>query len=133
MRTIKLAVNGTLMRGLELNPNLINAGAKFVREAETEKAYRIWSIQDVHPAMKKVLEGGISVPLEVWDVPAEGIASILLQEPPGLCIGLISLSDGEVTLGVLGEDFLIQTKGKEITKYGGWRAYLTSPDYQGKR
>ncbi len=132
MQSVKLAVNGTLMRGLVLNPNLINAGATFIREATTEPCYRIWSIEDVHPAMKKVAEGGISVPLEVWDVPAAGVAKILMQEPPGLCIGLVTLSDGEVTLGVLGEDFLIQSRGKEITSYGGWRAYIASPEYSGK-
>jgi len=32
---IPLAVNGTLMRGLELNANLTAAGAHFVREAAT--------------------------------------------------------------------------------------------------
>lgn len=132
MQRVKLAVNGTLMRGLKLNPNLINAGATFAREAKTEPCYRIWSIEDVHPAMKKVASGGIAVPLEVWDVPVEGIAAILLQEPPGLCIGLVQLDDGEVTLGVLGEDFLIASRGKEITAHGGWRAYIASPDYQGE-
>lgn len=132
MQRVKLAVNGTLMRGLKLNPNLINAGAGFVREAKTEPCYRIWSIQDVHPAMKKVTSGGIAVPLEVWDVPAGEIASILLQEPPGLCIGLVTLEDGEIVLGVLGEDFLIEQKGKEITTYGGWRAYTANPEYQGE-
>ena len=132
MQRVKLAVNGTLMRGLKLNPNLINAGAVFDREAKTEPCYRIWSIEDAHPAMKKVAAGGIAVPLEVWNVPAEGIAAILLQEPPGLCIGLVTLDDGEVTLGVLGEDFLIESKGKEITAYAGWRAYVASPEYKGE-
>ena len=33
-----LAVNGTLMRGLELNANLVAAGATFVREDDTEPA-----------------------------------------------------------------------------------------------
>jgi hypothetical protein len=28
---VLLAVNGTLMRGLELNPNMIDGGAEFVR------------------------------------------------------------------------------------------------------
>ena len=37
---VLLAVNGTLMRGLELNPNLLAAGATFVRETKTEPAYR---------------------------------------------------------------------------------------------
>ena len=39
---IPLAVNGTLMRGLELNGNLTVAGAHFVREAATAPEYRLW-------------------------------------------------------------------------------------------
>lgn len=34
MTTTLLAVNGTLMRGLELNPNVQEAGGIFVRETE---------------------------------------------------------------------------------------------------
>lgn len=131
MRMIKLAVNGTLMRGLKLNGNLVKAGAVFVKEAVTEPCYRLWSIDDIHPAMKKVLEGGASVAVEVWDVPAAGLAGLLLQEPPGLCIGLVKLADGEAVLGVIGEDFLIGSRGKEITSYGGWRAYTAGPEYGG--
>jgi len=41
MMPVKLAVNGTLMWGLELNPNMIAAGATFVREAATAPAYRL--------------------------------------------------------------------------------------------
>lgn len=41
---VLLAVNGTLMRGLELNGNLIAAGATFVRESETAPTYRLWSM-----------------------------------------------------------------------------------------
>lgn len=33
---ILLAVNGTLMRGLKLNGNMLVAGATFVREAKTD-------------------------------------------------------------------------------------------------
>jgi len=36
--TIRLAVNGTLMRGFELNGNLIAAGASFARETTTGSA-----------------------------------------------------------------------------------------------
>ena len=56
--TILLAVNGTLMQGLELSPNMTAAGAEFVREATTEPTYRLWSIDDAHPAMMRVGEGG---------------------------------------------------------------------------
>ena len=56
--TLKLAVNGTLMRDLELNENLLNVGAEFLCEATTTPNYRLWSINDVHPAMVRVAQGG---------------------------------------------------------------------------
>lgn len=120
---VKLAVNGTLMRGLELNPNLLAIAAQFLRETQTEPAYRIWSIADRHPAMLKVKEGGVAIAVEVWAVPASGLATLLMQEPPGLCIGKVRLADGEEVLGVLGEPFLCEGQ-VEITQYGGWRAYI---------
>jgi len=122
---VKLAVNGTLMRGLELNGNLLDVGAIFVREAATAPTYRLWSIDDRHPAMLRVASGGTAVAVEVWAVPPEGLARVLLQEPPGLCIGKVRLADGEEVLGVLGEPILCQGQ-REITSYGGWRAYLAA-------
>jgi len=96
---VKLAVNGTLMRGLELNANMLEAKATFLRDATTAPVYRLWSVNDRHPAMIRVLSGGASIALEVWAVPPEGLAQILLREPPGLCIGKVTLADGEEVLG----------------------------------
>ena len=122
---VHLAVNGTLMRGLELNPTMIDAGAVFVRETTTAPSYRLWSIDDRHPAMIRVASGGVPVAVEVWAVPPEGLAKILLQEPPGLCIGKVKLADGEEALGVLGEPLLVEGQ-REISSYGGWRAYIAT-------
>lgn len=119
---MQLAINGTLMRGLELNKNLLEAGATFVREAATAPVYRLWSIADAHPAMQRVAYDGASIALEIWEMPAAGIASVLLQEPPGLAIGKVELSDGEHVLGVLGEALLCEGQ-KDITSFGGWRTY----------
>jgi gamma-glutamylcyclotransferase (GGCT)/AIG2-like uncharacterized protein YtfP len=121
---VLLAVNGTLMRGLKLNPNMAAAGASFVREASTQPVYRVWSVDDDHPAMVRVTDGsGTAVALEVWSVPAEGLAGILQKEPPGLSIGKVTLHDGTTVLGVLGEPALVEGK-REITHHGGWRAYV---------
>jgi len=120
-----LAVNGTLMRGLELNKNMLEVGAKFVREDETDACYRVWSIDDRHPAMLRTPGQGTRVALELWDVPASGLARILQNEPPGLAIGKVVLKDGSVVLGVLGEPFLCEGK-REITEFGGWRAYVAA-------
>ena len=124
-QAIALAVNGTLMRGLELNENLLAVGATFVREATTEPTYRLFSIDDVHPAMMRVKTGGVAIALEIWAVPPAGLTEILLKEPPGLCIGKVRLADGAEVLGVVGESICCE-KGRDITQYGGWRNYLAN-------
>jgi len=125
MERTLLAVNGTLMRGLELNPNMLAAGARFVREDRTDAGYRIWSIGDRHPAMLRTPGAGAQVELEIWEVPLAGLASILMSEPPGLSIGKVVLQDGSIVLGVLGEPFLCEGR-REITEFGGWRAYIAA-------
>ena len=124
--SVLLAVNGTLMRGLELENNMIKVGAAFLCEATTERAYRLWSIRDAYPAMIRVNPedpeaAGIAV--EVWRVPAAGLTEILAGEPAGLSIGKVKLDDGRTVFGVIGEP--IAVKGmKEITSFGGWRRYI---------
>lgn len=122
MDAAHLAVNGTLMRGLALNPNLLKVGATFVRETNTAPVYRLWSIDDQYPAMQRVEAGGATIALEIWAVPVAHLGTILLGEPLGLCIGKVLLNDGTTTLGVLGEAWLCAGK-REITAWGNWRAY----------
>ncbi|WP_294567473.1 glutamyl-tRNA amidotransferase [uncultured Succinatimonas sp.] len=123
--SVLLAVNGTLMRGLELCKNMEDAGAKFVKEDSTAPCYRLWSVNDNNPAMLKVKEGGISVLLEVWSVPKAGLADILQKEPPGLCIGKVQLNDGSYVLGVIAEPWVVEGM-KDISQYRGWRNYIAS-------
>ena len=119
------AVNGTLMRGLELNDNMLRAGAAFVREAKTAPVYRLWSIDDRHPGMVRVSRGGGAVRLELWEVNPEGLVSIIEAEPAGLSVGRVLLADGSTVLGVLAEPVLTENQ-REITQHGGWREYLSS-------
>ena len=94
-------------------------------EARTAVCYRLWSIADRHPAMMRAASGGASIDLELWSVPHEGIAELLLAEPPGLAIGKVALDDGGEALGVLGEAALCEGC-KEITEFGGWRRYVAT-------
>lgn len=118
-----LAVNGTLMRGLELHINMSRAGAVFLGERQTEPTYRLFSIRDVHPAMQRVHAGGVAVAVELYAVPFDGLCAILSREPPGLCIGKVRLEDGQTVLGVLGEAALCEGM-PDISAWGGWRAYI---------
>ena len=118
-----LAVNGTLMRGLELNPNMLEVGAEFVREDITVPVYRLFSIGDRHPGMYRVAEGGVAVAVEVWAVPPAGLGAILSKEPAGLSIGKVQLQSGAEVLGVLAEPILCAGQC-EISDYGGWHSYI---------
>jgi hypothetical protein len=124
---VLLAVNGTLMRGLELEPNLVNLGATFVREDRTEPAYRLYSINDIHPAMVRVpanATNGVSVAVEIWSIPADGVATLLGKEPPGLSIGKAKLENGSIVLGVIAEPALVVGM-KDISNYNGsFRDYI---------
>ena len=120
--TTLVAVNGTLMRGLELNGNMTKAGGVFVREDQTDAHYRLWSINDRHPGMIRVMEGGVAVALEIWQLPLASFATLLLSEPAGLAIGKVKLLDGSEVLGVLAEPWLVAGQ-QEITEHGGWRQY----------
>jgi hypothetical protein len=135
---VELAVNGTLMRGLELEPNLVNLGATFVRENQTEPAYRLFSINDVHPAMVRVPaagfenETGVSVAVEIWCVPPAGLGTLSGREPPGLSIGKVTLADGEsIVLGVIAEPALLVGM-RDISNFttddaaANWRVYIAS-------
>jgi hypothetical protein len=131
---VLIAVNGTLMRGLELEPNLVNLGATFVREDRTEPACRLYSVNDVHPAMVRLpaneTNGGVTVAVEIWSVPADGVATLLSKEPPGLSIGKVKLQNGTTILGVLAEPALVVGK-KDISNFdGSWREYIAQTGMQ---
>jgi hypothetical protein len=118
-----LAVNGGLMRGMKDCDRMVSAGGEFVREAMTAPVFRLWSVEDDHPAMIRVNRGGSAVPVELWSLSTEGLVEILRSEPFGLTLGRYPLEDGTLVLGVLGEPAYVEGQ-RDITDYGGWRAYV---------
>jgi gamma-glutamylcyclotransferase (GGCT)/AIG2-like uncharacterized protein YtfP len=120
-----LAVNGTLMRGLELNSHMLDAGGVFICEDITAPVYRLWSIHDDYPGMARSESGGAGITVELWELSAEGILQLLSGEPQGLCLGKVTLADGRVVLGILAEAQILENCS-EITRFGDWRNYLQS-------
>ena len=118
----QLFVNGTLMRGLKLHPNL--DGATFLEEIATAPVYRIHSIGDVHPGMYEVDEGGVSVQGELYEVPDDVWQRVESGEPPGLYRGPVKLADGRVVPGILYPQEMAEAGcHRDISEYGGWRGY----------
>lgn len=117
-----LFVNGTLMRGLALNANL--DGAEFLGEARTVPRYRLYSIDDIHPGMFEVEEGGVSVAGEVYRLPDDVWARVEAGEPPGLYRGPVRLDDGRTIDGILFPRELAEGKHRDISDHGDWRVYM---------
>ena len=77
---ITLAVNGTLMRGLSLNKNLLDQNAEFVSETRTCSSYRLWTIQDEYPAMIRDEKEGKKIDVELWKLSSDSLIPILLSD-----------------------------------------------------
>lgn len=119
--------NGTVMRGQPAHHHL--EGAIFLRRMRTSPRYRLYSIEDRHPAMIATSrDDGISVPGELYFVPHEVWPAIEQSEPDGLYCGHVELSGGETVYGMLGRPRLIAERGQDVSDAGGWIDYLERDD-----
>jgi gamma-glutamylcyclotransferase (GGCT)/AIG2-like uncharacterized protein YtfP len=120
---IELFVNGTLMSGLPLHPNL--DGAEFLEAVRTAPSYRLYAIaDDLHPGMYEVGNGGVSVAGELYRVPADVLERVEAGEPPNLYRGRVRLEDGREVWGILYPEELAERNGRDISRYADWRAYM---------
>jgi hypothetical protein len=70
------------------------------------------------------------VAVDIWSVPADGVATLLSKEPPGLSIGKIKLQNSTTMLGVLAEPALVVGR-KDISNFdGSWREYIAQTGIQ---
>jgi len=125
----ELFVNGTLMRGLKLHPNM--GSSEFLGEFRTAPYYRVHTINDVHPGMYRLEEGetgGASIVGELYMVADETWQAIEAGEPPNLYRGKVLLEDGREVYGILYPRELAEGHYPEITVYGGWRGYMASKE-----
>lgn len=118
-----LFVNGTLMKGLALHGNL--EGAELEAETETAPKYRMHSVNDVHPGMYEVDEGGAAIRGELYTLPIDVLLHVIEGEPPGLYRGPVELADGRVVPGIL-YDKAMARQHPDITEFGDWRTYMAS-------
>jgi allophanate hydrolase len=75
--------------------------------------------------MVRVAQGGAAIELEVWELPATEFGGFVAGIPAPLGIGKVELADGSIVPGFLCEGFAVDG-AKDITRLGGWRAYLRS-------
>ena len=66
---------------------------------------------------------GPGIEVEVWAVPEHQFGSFVAGVPAPLGIGNAVLDDGSKVKSFICEPYAVE-KATEITRFGGWRAYL---------
>ena len=123
---ILLAVAGAHLSGQPLNHELVRRGGRLAFDARTDASYRMYLVDGPRPGLTRTVpdQGGAGIEVEVWSLPAGEFGGFLATVEPPLAIGPVELSDGQRVLG-----FVCTADGadpaRDITSYGGWRAYLT--------
>ena len=123
---LMIAVVGAHMSGMPLNKELLDYRGRFERSARTAPEYRLYALAGgppQRPGMLRRANGGASIELEIWSLPVRQFAEFISRIPTPLGIGAVTLEDGSTVQGFLCEDYASKD-AKDITHFGGWRAYV---------
>ena len=126
--TMPIAVVGAHLSGLPLNSQLTDRGAVLRETARTAPHYRLYALADTtppKPGMLRVGCEGAAIEVEVWEMPQGEVGAFLALVPAPLGIGKIELEDGRWVHGFVCEAHALQS-APDVTRHGGWRAYLQS-------
>ena len=125
---LPLAVVGAHLRGQPLNHQLTGGGGRFIRADRTADCYRLFALAGSSPPKPGLVRGlpgsGGSIEIEIWELPESAWAAFVAAIPPPLGIGTLVLADGSTVKGFLCES-AATFRAEDITRHGGWRAYLS--------
>jgi allophanate hydrolase len=125
MQTVKLAVVGAHLKDMPLHWQLTSREATFVGAFETAPEYRLYAIADSVPPKPALVHSpdGAAIAVEVYEMGIAEFGSFVVEVPPPLAIGTVTLSDGTSVKGFVAEPRAL-TGAQDITHLGGWRAYI---------
>lgn len=124
----RLVVCGAHLKGLALNWQLLQRGARLIQATHSSPDYRLYALAGgpiKRPGMVRVASGGVAVPVEVWELPSSELGSFLTGIPAPLGLGKVQLADGRWETGFICEDYGLQG-ALDISERGGWRGYLAT-------
>lgn len=129
-KTLDVAVVGAHLGGQPLNWQLIECGARLTSATRTAARYRLYALADTvppKPGLVRTPEGGAAIEVEVWTLPERAFGGFMAQVGPPLGIGSLELANGQWVKGFICEPLAVQG-ATDITRHGGWRAYLAARD-----
>ena len=125
MQTVKLAVVGAHLKDMPLHWQLTSRDAKFVGAFETAPEYRLYAIANSVPPKPALVHSpdGAAIAVEVYELRVAEFGSFVVEVPPPLAIGTVTLADGTSVKGFVAEPRALDG-AQDITHLGGWRAYI---------
>lgn len=125
MQTVKLAVVGAHLKDMPLHWQLTSREARFVGALETAPSYRLYAMADSVPPKPALVhsDDGGAIAVEVYELGVAEFGSFVVEVPPPLAIGTVTLSDGSSVKGFVAEPRALNG-AEDITSLGGWRAYV---------
>jgi allophanate hydrolase len=126
---VPIVVVGAHLTGMPLNHELTRPGGKRVKSCRTAPDYRLFVLPDTAPPKPGLIRepgfAGKGLEVEVWKVTPEAFGRFVQNIPAPLGIGKVTLDDGSQTSGFLCEAHALEG-AREITEFGGWRAYIAN-------
>lgn len=120
---MRIAVVGAHLGGMPLNAQLLERGARLHASTRTAACYRLYALPDgKRPALVRVSRGGAPVECEVWELPAARLGDFVAGIAAPLGLGSVLLEGGAAVPGFICEPIGLD-EARDITDYGGWRAY----------
>jgi allophanate hydrolase len=130
---IPIVVVGAHLSGLPLNHQLTEPGGQLLRRGRTAPDYRLFALPNTTPPKPGLVRdpgfAGPGLDIEVWELPAGAFGRFVAQIPAPLGIGKVTLDDGSAAPGFLCEAHAV-VGAREITQFGGWRAFLAEASEQ---
>ena len=126
---ILLAVVGAHLAGQPLNHQLTSRRARLVRSTRTARNYRLFALANTTPPKPGLVrvsdDAGEGIEVEVWSLAPAAFGSFVAEVPAPMTIGNVQLADGSTVKSFLCEPAALEG-AKEITHFGGWRAFLAA-------
>ena len=120
---VDVVVCGAHLLGQPLNWQLQDRGAEFKLKTHTIPAYALYALPDGKRPALVPRANGAAIEVEVWRMPMSALGSFVAGIPSPLGIGKVTIASGESLPGFICEEGGI-AGAQDISKYGGWRAYL---------
>ena len=122
-----VAVVGAHLSGGGLNHQLTDRGAVLVATTTTTPRYRLFALPGTTPPKPGLVrvsdQDGVEIEVEIWRMSHAAFGSFVAAIPAPLCVGSLQLADERWVQGFLCEGYAV-TGARDISTFGGWRAYL---------